>query len=289
MLLNDVVKEVGMTKRAIKYYEEEGLLSVRKDENGYRNYSSEDIEILKKISVYRKLGIGIKEIRLLLESDDRNVLERVYNEKLQEKMLQEEELDALKKYIDGGDVDTANEILDYQTVEDAIASLLPGKEWGVYLQAHFKPFLDVKIRTREQKKALHNILEYCDNTTLKIPFMMNLGVKLVGDVIHETRSADEMIAHYRDMTDEAYQKLKEQTLRGAKMKAGIMKYHPAMIAQRKMMKELQNKGYNDIFIPNFAVLSPKYGEYKQVLDQVNDRLCRELGMHYDSNFNIVLK
>ena len=56
-----------------------------------------------------------------------------------------------------------------------------------------------------------------------------------------------------------------------------------------MMKEFQNKGYNDIFIPNFKVLSLKYGEYKQVLDQVNDRLCRELGIHYDSNFNIVLK
>ena len=39
MLLNDVVKEVGMTKRAVKYYEEKGLLTVKKDANGYRNYS----------------------------------------------------------------------------------------------------------------------------------------------------------------------------------------------------------------------------------------------------------
>lgn len=31
MLLNDVVKEVGMTKRAVKYYEEKGLLTVNKD------------------------------------------------------------------------------------------------------------------------------------------------------------------------------------------------------------------------------------------------------------------
>ena len=30
MLLNEIIKEVGMTKRAVKYYEEKGLLSVDK-------------------------------------------------------------------------------------------------------------------------------------------------------------------------------------------------------------------------------------------------------------------
>ena len=28
MLLNEIINEVGMTKRAVKYYEEKGLLSV---------------------------------------------------------------------------------------------------------------------------------------------------------------------------------------------------------------------------------------------------------------------
>lgn len=78
--------------------------------------------------------------------------------------------------------------------------------------------------------------------------------------------------------------------RGApKIKNGIMKYHPAFIAQRKMQKELQNKGYNDIFIPNLMVLSPTYAEYKKALDNVNDRMCRELGLYYDSNYNLVIK
>lgn len=54
MLLNEIINEVGMTKRAVKYYEEKGLLSVDKDNNGYRNYTAQDVETLKKISVYRK-------------------------------------------------------------------------------------------------------------------------------------------------------------------------------------------------------------------------------------------
>lgn len=289
MLLNEIVKEVGMTKRAIKYYEEKGLLSIKKDVNGYRNYMKEDLETLKKISIYRKLGICIDDIKKLLEINDKRILLDVYHQKLQEKQMQDSELEALKDFIDNGDPDKANELLDYETIENAIESMLPEEEWADYLISHFKPFLDVRIKTSEQKQALKNILEYCENTTLKTPFMMKLGIKLSGGIVKETRTADEMISYYRDMSEEEYERLKDSVLKGAKLKSGILKYHPSYVAQRKMMKEYQDKGYNDIFIPNLMILSPKYGEYKRALDSINDRICRELGLHYDSNFNLVIR
>ena len=289
MLLNEIVQEVGMTKRAVKYYEEKGLLSIKKDDNGYRNYTQEDVESLKKISVYRKLGISVEDIKKLLEGNDKTLLAKIYEKKLQEKECRESELEALKDFIENGDTDKANELLEYETIENAISSLLPGKEWSDYLVSHFKPFLNVKIKTPEQKQALQNILEYCDETTLKTPFLMRLGVKLAGGVVKETRTADEMISYYRDMSQEEYEKLKAGVLKSAKLKSGILKYHPSYVAQRQMMKEYQNKGYNDIFIPNLMILSPKYGEYKRALDNVNDRICRELGLHYDTNFHLVIK
>lgn len=289
MLLNEIIKEVGMTKRAIKYYEEKGLLSVKKDNNGYRNYTKEDVEILKKISVYRKLGIGIDDIKKLLETNDKQILLNIYHQKLKENQAQEIELNALKDFIEDGDPNKVNELLDYETIENAIVSMLPEEEWADYLINHFKPFLNVRIKTPEQKEAFQNILEYCENTTLKTPFMMKLGIKLTGGIVKETRTADEMIAYYRDMSEEEYERLKAGVLKGAKLKSGILKYHPAYVAQRKMMKQYQDKGYNDIFIPNLMVLSPKYREYKKALDSVNDRICRELGLHYDSNFNLVIK
>ena len=289
MLLNEIVKEVGMTKRAIKYYEEKGLLTVNKDNNGYRNYSKQDVDTLKKISVYRKLGIGIKDIQKLLKTDNKSILLHIYQEKLQDHVLQNSELKALKQFIDDGNADKANELLDYQTVENAIESLLPGKEWANYFKSHFKPFLNIKLITPEQKQALQNILEYCDKTTLKIPFMMQIGMKIANTVSQESKSADEMIAYYRDMNENEYSKLKERVYAGVKMKTGIMKYHPSFIAQRKMQKELQNKGYNDIFLPNLMVLSPKYAEYKKSFDALNNRICSELGLYYDSNYNLVMK
>ena len=289
MLLNEIIKEVGMTKRAVKYYEEKGLLTVNKDNNGYRNYSKQDVDTLKKISVYRKLGIGIKDIQKLLKTDNKSILLHIYQEKLQDHVLQNSELKALKQFIDDGNADKANELLDYQTVENAIESLLPGKEWANYFKSHFKPFLNIKLITPEQKQALQNILEYCDKTTLKIPFMMQIGMKIANTVSQESKSADEMIAYYRDMNENEYSKLKERVYAGVKMKTGIMKYHPSFIAQRKMQKELQNKGYNDIFLPNLMVLSPKYAEYKKSFDALNNRICSELGLYYDSNYNLIMK
>lgn len=289
MLLREAAGEAGMTKRAVKYYEEEGLLSVEKDSSGYRNYSKEDVERLKKISVYRKLGIGIRDIRRLLETDDRSILLQIYREKIQEKNFKEAEINALKQLIDDGDADPANELLDYETVGDAIASLFPGKEWSDFIRFHFEPFLNIRVRTPQQKQALQNILQYCDETTLKVPWIVKLGMKMAGGMPHESKTADEMISYYRDMSESEYQRLKASVRAGAKLKSGILKYHPVFAAQRKMQKELQKKGYNDIFILNLMELSPQYAEYKKYLDLINSRICRDLGMYYDAEYNIVIR
>ncbi len=45
---------------------------------------------------------------------------------MRESVLFEAECEALRQFIDDGNADKANELLDYQTVENAIESLLPG-------------------------------------------------------------------------------------------------------------------------------------------------------------------
>ena len=62
MKLQEVAQQIQMTKRAIKYYEEKGLLQVEKDENGYRRYTEENIAVLQQIQVYRKLGMELSAI-----------------------------------------------------------------------------------------------------------------------------------------------------------------------------------------------------------------------------------
>ena len=36
MLFHEVIKETGITKKALLYYEEKGLIEVLRNENGYR-------------------------------------------------------------------------------------------------------------------------------------------------------------------------------------------------------------------------------------------------------------
>ena len=67
MTINEIAKELNITKRAMKYYEEQGLIKVAKDSNGYRNYSEQDVETLRVISVYRKLGISISDIKKIIK------------------------------------------------------------------------------------------------------------------------------------------------------------------------------------------------------------------------------
>lgn len=67
MLINEVCKITGLTKKAIEYYMEKGLIAPRIEENGYRRFDSEDVARLKEISVLRKLGLSIPEIRSVLD------------------------------------------------------------------------------------------------------------------------------------------------------------------------------------------------------------------------------
>ena len=62
MLRSEIQKETGLTRKAIEYYEDRGLIHPQKSENGYRDYSTKDLEILKKVSIFRKLGMSISDI-----------------------------------------------------------------------------------------------------------------------------------------------------------------------------------------------------------------------------------
>lgn len=64
MNISDVEKQTGLPSTAIRYYEERGLIQVRRKENGYRDYDEENVALLKKIRILRGLGVPLAELRL---------------------------------------------------------------------------------------------------------------------------------------------------------------------------------------------------------------------------------
>ena len=63
MKRNDAQKKTGLTRKALEYYEEQGLVMPLREENGYRRYSEKDIDKLNEISLYRKMGLSVSEIK----------------------------------------------------------------------------------------------------------------------------------------------------------------------------------------------------------------------------------
>lgn len=293
MRLNEVIKQVDLSKIAIKFYEEKGLLKTKRDSNGYRNYTDKDISLLKEISSYRKMGIGLSDIKEIL--NDKSVLKQILIEKKKEITISQNELEALEKFIENNNIEELYDSVDYKTLADAIQNSIPGF-YGYYFLNHFLPYLQIRIQTKEQQEAYNRLIEFWDNTNIKIPFLMKLNSWILfklnskKSLIVQIEQIDSQIKEMLNPTEEEYEKLKKKVNEGYKLKNSIFyKYSLIGISQRKFMKELQNKGYNDIFIPSMIALSPKYKEYHNALMAINKRICDDLDLYYDTNFNLIKK
>lgn len=68
--IGKLVRELNINKETIRYYEKIGLLSeTKRDKNGYRLYSDEDIEKIKFILIIKKFGFSLKEISTLMYNE----------------------------------------------------------------------------------------------------------------------------------------------------------------------------------------------------------------------------
>ena len=68
MKINQVEELVGITKKNIRFYESQGLLNPNRDpENGYREYTLEDVRQLERVKLLRKLDIPCEQIRNVMD------------------------------------------------------------------------------------------------------------------------------------------------------------------------------------------------------------------------------
>ena len=93
----------GVSVRMLHHYDEIGLLSPQKSENGYRCYTEEDMACLQTILFYKYLGFPLKKIKSLMAKDDTEILTHL---KRQLTLMQKENerlltlMETLRKTID---------------------------------------------------------------------------------------------------------------------------------------------------------------------------------------------
>lgn len=69
MKIKQVEELVNITSKNIRFYEDQGLLFPERAENGYREYHEKEIDILKKIKLFRKFDISISDIKSILNNE----------------------------------------------------------------------------------------------------------------------------------------------------------------------------------------------------------------------------
>jgi DNA-binding transcriptional MerR regulator len=75
--IGEVARDLGITARTIRYYEEIGIMEVpERDELGPRRYAQKDIVRLKFILKMKELGLSLKEMQELAENYDLNDQDR---------------------------------------------------------------------------------------------------------------------------------------------------------------------------------------------------------------------
>ena len=71
MTIKEVEDRTGLARANIRYYEDQGFFSAARGENGYRNYSGENVETLLKVKLFRQLGFSLEDIHDLQRGDQR--------------------------------------------------------------------------------------------------------------------------------------------------------------------------------------------------------------------------
>ena len=117
----------GISGQNIRYYEQQGLISPKRNRiNSYREYGEEDIRILKTIRMLRMLDMPIEQIRLILKGDlsmgDALDMQKVRLE-VQAKKLQSaisfcEQMGKEKRTLKELDIDSCLEQMEKNTARD---------------------------------------------------------------------------------------------------------------------------------------------------------------------------
>lgn len=81
MTIKEVEQILEIPRATVRYYEKENLIKPQREANGYRDYSDEDVELLKKIIVLRKIGMSVEDIEDLFDGA------RTLSEVLEENMI----------------------------------------------------------------------------------------------------------------------------------------------------------------------------------------------------------
>lgn len=282
MLRNKVQKKTGLTRKAIEYYEEKGLINPKKVENGYRDYSDEDLDVLIKISLFRKIGMSILEIESCLSSDG-DILSSVLIKRQHQLDIDERKKEVLELIIKGEKQEIINKkialIESEESIYDKLERTFPGY-FGQMIFSAYQPFLNEPLE-KDEEEYFKKYVEYLD----KLPiFELNKDEK---NYIEKISSAFDIqsLKEVNKSKIEAIENAEEWFKNNKDAISQYEFYKNSEEYKNSMMKHIQDKfkkfmidnKYYEIAIPLIRKFSKSYNEYYKKLLKANEQFLNLKG------------
>lgn len=276
MLINEVCKKCSLTKKAIEYYIEQGLVIPTTQENGYRSFSDKDIAVLKKISVLRALGLSVTDIQDVLSDKTAAALNEVYHRKAVQIFLQQEKQELIQELASKHDweqiQDRLHRLQKKQVVLERLIDAFPGY-YGKILCLHFAPYLNCPVLTDTQQEAFDTIITFLDSADFDIPddlkeyldeITRNLDCEFMETV---SSSINEAINETEKYITEHHEEIESYL---AYKHSEEYEATPAGRLEKELRRFNSMSGYNDIFIPAMCRLSESYRKYHEGLSAADE-------------------
>lgn len=310
MNIKIVSEKTGLTKKAIKYYESEGLINPSKNNgNNYREYSDEDILKLNLIGALRAIDIPTMEIKYLLDgAKDLQTVMKSTLEKINETInnLEKSRLiisSILSKDLQdynmvGDQVKKLRETLELSTAEKkefisiTLLRIFPGN-YGKIIVYTYEPFLDITIDNEEKKNAWLNLVEYLDNLNeINESHPLIRGMNNINVLEMDKQQAKNNVDCLLNGDVTATEKYKEEVIAFVKSVNENEEIRKKFIKSLTQTKELLNYtgATDDIIIDNcLEILNEDFKKYREIGKKLNkaidEELMQEFGFTFDEFFH----
>ena len=283
MLIHEVAKKCNITKKAIQYYIEQGLVVPRILENRYSDFSEKDIEILKKVSLYRSLDLSVSEIKRVMESKE--VLKGILYQRTLDLERKKVKQELLKHVLEGVEIENLeekiNSIDSKSIIINRLLDMFPSY-YGKFISLNFASYLTGKIENEEQMKEFNEMIDFFDNApdlelTPELQEYMDQyldiytseeGSEKINCIIQEKQDAmqdiNAFVKNNKEIIDE-YHKFKQ---------TDEYKNSPAYQLMEVMKEFCTTSGYYEVFIPAMRKLSPKYDAYYTQMLKANEEFMK---------------
>lgn len=276
--------KTGLTRKAIEYYEAQGLLNPSRDENGYRNYSDQDVLRLSQISGYRKLGLNLSEITdVLLSNNKKETISNIVREKEIRNKMEEKRLRLLSQVASGNSFEEIEDDLisleSQESIYNRISKKFPGYIGQMFF-VNYAPFLQGRLETTDQLDAFNQLIRFLDQME-DLPFTEeemrtiqeaseSITIENMESIVESKLQAVQDAEKWMEENHDIIQRYQEFKNSEDYQSMSIVKLF------EKMKQFLQESDYYEVVNPLLRKMSPSYDKYYQQLIQSNEYFMKNL-------------